>query len=143
MIFSVHVAVTMFMTGLIWFVQIVHYPLMNQVSRASYSSFHKSHQRRTGWVVMAPMVVEGVTGIMLAALDRNLLWAINLILLVVIWLSTFVYQMPCHRKLVSGFDEAVHRRLVNSNWIRTVAWSFRSLLVVTAPFTPPTLPGAA
>ena len=51
-------------------------------------------------------------------------------LLVVIWLSTFLLQVPRHRTLESGFDISVHRRLVGTNWIRTFAWSLRGLLVL-------------
>jgi hypothetical protein len=56
--------------------------------------------------------------------------AIGLALLAVIWLSTALVQVPCHKRLSQGFDAATHRRLVGTNWIRTVAWSLRGLLVL-------------
>jgi hypothetical protein len=51
-------------------------------------------------------------------------------LLAVIWLSTVFLQVPCHNRLVSGFDQATYERLVNSNWIRTIAWSLRGALAM-------------
>jgi hypothetical protein len=56
--------------------------------------------------------------------------AIGLALLAIIWLSTAFVQVPCHNGLSQGFDAIVHRRLVRTNWIRTVAWSLRGLLVL-------------
>ena len=49
-------------------------------------------------------------------------------LVAVIWLSTAFIQVPCHNRLVDGFDEEAHSRLVGSNWIRTVAWTIRGVL---------------
>jgi len=50
-------------------------------------------------------------------------------LLAIVWASTAFVQVPCHEKLSDGFDAAVHGRLVLSNWIRTVCWTARGLLV--------------
>jgi hypothetical protein len=41
-----------------------------------------------------------------------------------------VLQVPCHRTLERGFDPAVARRLVATNWIRTVCWSLRLLVAL-------------
>ena len=56
---------------------------------------------------------------------------LGLVLVVVIWLSTALFQVPQHRRLESGFDEQAHRRLVNTNWIRIIAWTARSILTLT------------
>ena len=52
----------------------------------------------------------------------------GIILVVVIWASTFFLQVPQHGKLSLGFDAAAHASLVSSNWIRTIAWSLRGVL---------------
>ena len=46
-----------------------------------------------------------------------------------LWASTFFWQVPAHAKLEAAFDPAVHRRLVQSNWVRTAAWTARGMLV--------------
>ena len=56
---------------------------------------------------------------------------ISLCLLAVVWISTFAVQVPLHRRLAEGYDAARHRRLVLSNWIRTLAWTARAVLVLT------------
>ena len=38
-------------------------------------------------------------------------------------------DLPLHDRLCVAFDAELHRRLVLSNWIRTVLWTFRSVLM--------------
>ena len=127
-----HLVATVYMAGLIWFVQLVHYPLMKGVGPERFALYANEHSRRTGWAVGAPMLVEGATAAMLALSPRTdpaLAWP-GLGLLVLIWLSTAFLQVPCHRALGKSFDEAAIARLVRTNWIRTTAWTMRAGLAV-------------
>ena len=36
--------------------------------------------------------------------------------------------MPMHGHLLAGEDAKAHRRLVGTNWVRTVLWTLRALL---------------
>lgn len=127
-----HAALTWFLTGLIWIVQLVHYPLFAHVDRARFTAFEAEHCRRISWIVMPAMLSELATGVWLVAEPPAALasaWAwVGLALLAVIWGSTAHFSVPCHRVLERGFDERAHRRLVATNWIRTLAWSARALL---------------
>ncbi len=122
------------MTGLIWFVQVVHYPLLAHAGREGFAALAAEHQRRTGWVVAAPMVVEAVTaaGLVVWTPDGVARWVtvVGLALVAVIWASTWLLQVPRHREMLGGFDAAGHRRLVAGNWVRTAAWTARSALVL-------------
>jgi hypothetical protein len=40
-----HVATTLFMTGLSWFVQVVHYPLLTQVGRCGFADCEPTFAR--------------------------------------------------------------------------------------------------
>lgn len=135
MIASLHVAATVFMTGVIWFVQVVHYPLFSRVGAAESAAYAAAHQRSTTWVVLPPMVVEALTGLWLAIQPPQAASAVPLRfgfgLIVVIWCATFFAQVPAHARLAGGFEVDTHARLVRSNWIRTAAWSARSALVLT------------
>lgn len=126
-------AATWFMTGLIWFVQVVHYPLFAQVGPQGYGAYQAAHQARTTWVVAPPMLVELVTAFLLAwnppaRLPAAWLWA-GFGLALLLWLSTALLQIPAHDRLASGFDTAAWTRLVTSNWLRTAAWTARALLL--------------
>ena len=129
-----HAAAALFMTGVIWFVQIVHYPLFGRVGAANFRAYEREHARRTGWVVGPAMVVELLLALALAARGGLLAWA-GLALLAVIWTSTALVQVPLHRRLERGADVAAQRRLVRTNWIRTAAWTARAVIaiVIAAP----------
>lgn len=124
---------TWFMTGVIWFVQLVHYPLMSRVGLEEFARYEAIHTRRTGWIVGPPMLIEAATALLVvlrprADIPAGQAW-LGLALLSAIWLSTAFLQVPQHRRLEQGFDAAAHARLVRSNWIRTTAWTGRSLLL--------------
>lgn len=124
----VHAATTLFMVGVIWFVQIVHYPLFQRVGKDGFGAYEREHTRRTGWVVAMPMLAELATSIALAwRLGGALAWS-GLFLLMVIWLCTWFRQVPAHRRLEAGFDAATHRRLLRTNRVRTLAWTARGIL---------------
>jgi hypothetical protein len=130
----VHAAVTLFMVGVIWFVQVVHYPLFARVGRPDYSAYSIRHTRLTGLVVGPPMLLEAATAIALVVwtppgISGSLVWT-GLLLVAGIWLSTALLQAPRHTALGRGFDPAAHRFLVTSNWLRTVLWSLRGLVVL-------------
>ncbi|MBT8338146.1 MAG: hypothetical protein KJO11_16265 [Gemmatimonadetes bacterium] len=123
-----HLASTLLMAGLILFVQVVHYPLMAHVGDP-YTTYQRHHMRRTGLVVGPLMLVELTTAVWLVVHPpapglTGLAW-VGVGLLAVIWASTGLLQAPAHARLTEGFDAGVHRRLVRSNWIRTVAWLAR------------------
>jgi uncharacterized membrane protein len=132
-VLAIHASATLFMTGLIWFVQIVHYPLFARVGPAGFSAYSEAHQRLTTLVVGPAMLVEAVTAAMLvfmrpAGVSPALLWA-GLALLGAIWLSTAFLQVPLHGRLAAGFSAEACEALVTTNWIRTVAWSARGAIV--------------
>lgn len=126
-------ASTFAMVGLIWFVQIVHYPLFAEVGHSEFRRYEMDHQRLTSWVVIPPMLTELATTLLLLwmapePLSVSLLW-ISAGLLATIWLVTFFIQVPQHTTLLLSYDRNVIRSLVGGNWIRTLAWSLRGLLV--------------
>lgn len=121
---------TWFMTGVIWFVQVVHYPSFAGVGGDGFAAYHRRHTRRTTVVVLPPMVVEAGTAVALAVwppagVGAAVLWA-GAAAVVAIWASTFLVQAPCHDRLAGGFDAQCHRRLCATNWLRTALWSGRA-----------------
>jgi hypothetical protein len=126
-------ASTFFMAGLIWFVQVVHYPLFAAVGNSEFPAYSRLHQSLTTFVVGPPMLVEALTAGMLvvarpAGVSAWLAWT-GFALVIVIWASTALLQIPAHGRLASGFDASTAATLVSGNWIRTVAWSARAAIV--------------
>lgn len=130
-IFFINTFTTFYMLGIIWFVQVVHYPLFSFASKESFPEFARQHSRFATYVVVGPMIVELFTSFLLifkSSSELKYLFVAGFFLVLFIWVSTFILQVPQHKKLGNGYDENSHRVLVTSNWIRTACWSLRSLL---------------
>jgi len=129
-----HAASTLMMAGVIWFVQVVHYPLMARVGEGGFSIYEREHAARTTLVVMPLMLIEaasacGLAWHLRAGAGALVGWA-GLAALILVWISTFAVQVPLHGKLEVGYTPAAHTALLRTNWIRTVLWSIRGLAAV-------------
>jgi hypothetical protein len=125
---------TLFMVGLIWLIQVVHYPLFNEIGEQHYVNFQKRHQASITYIVGPMMLVELVTAVLMIwypvdGVSKTLVF-VGVGLVCLVWASTALIQVPCHDKLLLGFDPEAYRWLVRSNWIRTLGWTARGVLVV-------------
>lgn len=133
LVLLVQFAATWTMVGIIWFVQVVHYPLFARVVGTGSGAYAVENQRRTSWVVGPPMAAEGVTALWLVVSPPGgvgrVLPLVGLVLLALVLGSTVLLQVPAHARLVDGHDPSTVRRLVSGNWLRTVGWTARGVLV--------------
>lgn len=123
------------MCGLIWFVQLVHYPLFARTDTTHSPDYPDENQRRTGPVVIPPMLVEAATAALIAVnpppeIGRPVA-LVGLAMVAALWLSTLLVQMPLHGQLThAGHTPATVAALVKTNWFRTILWSARALLAI-------------
>jgi hypothetical protein len=121
------------MAGVIWFVQVVHYPLFAVVNGTGGADYARLNQARTSLVVLPPMLVEAAAAGWLAVwppagIGRGPA-VVGLVLVAVVWLSTLAVQMPLHARLArEGHATGVVATLVRSNWLRTLLWTARAIL---------------
>jgi hypothetical protein len=136
----IHAAATWSMVGLIWIVQIVHYPLFAKVGSETFPTYQKGHTKRITFIVMPLMFAELGTALALCALPlsptAHQIAVVGTALLGIIWLSTFLVQVPLHDGLLKGFSETHHQRLVRTNWVRTIAWTLRGVLAAVLLLIP-------
>jgi len=129
----VHAAATWFMAGLIWVIQVVHYPLFRAVGEDAFLEYEREHTRRMGAVLAVPAISEIVTAAALVFFrpDDVPLWLVVAAgaVLAGIWIMTGLVQAPLHGRLSARYDMELVDRLVSSNWWRTIAWSVRGVLV--------------
>lgn len=131
-----HLAVTWYLVGLIWVVQRIVYPAMEYVDPAPDRSVvaERQHCDRMGFVVGPMMLAEGALASWMLldgiSVGRWGLPGLGAVLLLVIWLSTAFIQMPLHSTMLQGPDRIAQRRLVATNWIRTISWSLRGLIAL-------------
>lgn len=133
-IFLIQAGATLFLVGLIWTIQIVHYPLFERVGPSNYAKYQSSHMSRITYVVAPIMLAELITAVYFVfvsyePIDPKLFY-IGLALVLLIWISTLFIQSPVHSKLVQKFDAALVRKLVLTNWIRTIGWTLRSIIIL-------------
>jgi len=133
-LFIIHAVATFYLVGLIWMVQRVHYPLMDRVGDKEFTRYESDHGRLITPIVAPMMIIELITGALLVAgagpawIPTWAAWS-GLAAVIGIWCSTFFLQVPYHTILLRGFDIEAHRALVLTNWIRTVLWTWRGLLI--------------
>lgn len=128
------IATTLYLTGVIWIIQTVQYPFFKFFDGKDFTKYHNDY---TFWItpVVAPaMIIELVGAIFIlfyppGEIDYKLLY-FGLFLTIIVWLSTFFIQVPLHEKLAAGFDANAYNSLVNTNWIRTIAWTIRAFLMI-------------
>lgn len=118
------------MTGLIWVIQVVHYPLFARVGAEGYRDYQLAHQSLISLIVGPAMLVEALATAAILLTRRDAPAVAAAALLAIIWASTAFLQVPMHNALANGFDAQAHARLVDTNWIRTVAWTARGVLAL-------------
>ena len=127
-----NVAAVLFMSGFIWTMQLVHYPLFDRVGTDAFPAYERDHNRLFFLVAGPGVLATLVTGVLLLFVRPSQvpLWAalLGLGFFAAIAASTALFQAPQHQALSGGFDRGAYEFLVKTNWIRTAAWSAYGLL---------------
>ncbi len=131
-VLSLNAAAALYMTGVIWLVQCVHYPLLRHVGSEGFTDYHHRHVTAIFPVVALPMVIEGIAATWLAfqppaGVSRWALWG-GLVCVLTAFGVTALISVPCHDRLAQGFNGATLERLVQTNWWRTLAWTLHGSL---------------
>ena len=121
---------TLLLTGLIWTIQLVHYPSFKYVSEEKFSVFMEFHMKNITYLVGPLMLIEIIVSANLFSLAIDKLIIINLLIVTLIWLSTLFLSIPCHNKLKDGYQLQTIKKLTLTNWPRTILWSLKSYVSV-------------
>ncbi len=119
------------MTGLCWFVQLVHYPLFHVVPLDKFPQYEQRNAI-TAYITVPLMIMELGTGLVWLYLNPEWVYLIGAFLMGVIGFSTFVFQVPLHLKLMKKASMELINKVTNTNWIRTISWTIRSLILCYA-----------
>ncbi|MBC7806848.1 MAG: hypothetical protein H7145_11935 [Akkermansiaceae bacterium] len=136
--FLANIATSLYMAGVIWTVQLVHYFLFDKVGASGWATYHRLHSQQMSLVVLLPMVIQLGTACTLAWSPPNFqavprwFWLLGAAFVVGTWASTFFVSVPLHTKLGNGFDAEDCVALVRTNWIRTLLWTAQAVLVLEA-----------
>jgi hypothetical protein len=126
----INVAVNWTLVGLIWVIQLVHYPTFAYVDNSNFLQFHAHHSKSISIIVMPLMLIELALATYFAYQNQwNFIALTPLLFVLLIWASTFFIQVPIHQKLGQGKNLVLIQKLVNTNWIRTVFWTIKAIWV--------------
>jgi hypothetical protein len=132
----IQTAASWFMTGFIWTMQVLNYPLLALVDASDVPRYEQAHNRRFIRLVGPGVAVPAVTAAILLGWRPSgaplAIPVVALVLLAVIVADTIRHGAPSHARLAQRFDADVHARLVRTNWIRTVTWSALGVLDLIA-----------
>ena len=127
-------AATWAMVGLIWFVQNVHYPLLARVGLDRAREIAVIHQRRTAQIVALPMAIEGLSTLgLLFERPDGVAWVlpwVGGITLAVAMGCTVLLSVPLHEQMANDPRIDTGKRLVQTNWPRTVAWTSHGVVAL-------------
>jgi hypothetical protein len=134
--FLVTLAFTLYMTGMIWSMQVFEYPLFALVGRKEFPTYHAAHNRSLPFFVILPSVLALGSAVVLFWIRPAgiPLWSVVLVVALdlAVLVSTIAWQAPLHERLDrEGFSAEVIRTLVRSNWIRTALWTINALLLLS------------
>ena len=121
-----NVVLAAFMTGVIWLVQLVVYPMFLDAGPSAFPAWETEHASRIAPVVgpaIAGQLLAGVALVITASDHARWPARLNLGLLVLAVGVTGLVSVPLHAELADGFSAATIDDLVQSNWIRTAAWT--------------------
>ena len=125
-----------YVTGQIWFVQIVVYPLFLEVGADGYVRYHRFYSSR----IPLPVILPGFASFLVPAAlvflrpDSVPLWMVlaNFACGLVGLIVTVALEIPRHARLEGGGkQEKVIRELVRYNWPRTLSITGSALLTLS------------
>ena len=121
----IQLAASAAMTGIIWMVQVAIYPLFARLGGATFDDYHTRYMNRVTYVIAPLMFIEAASCAACLYLGDWQSMVPTTLLLATVWASTAFVQVPQHAKLTPKSVPA----LVRSNWIRTIAWTTRTILL--------------
>ena len=133
--FIITLALTWYMSGMIWSMQILEYPLFALVGAKEFPAYHRRHNRGLPLLVILPSLAAFASAVVLIFTRpaRLPLWASLVVaaLDLLIIMATVLREAPLHAQLDrEGSQAPLIRQLVQGNWIRTVLWTANALFLL-------------
>ena len=129
MLLKINSACGFFLLGLIWIIQIVHYPTYLYIDNNKRILFQNFHTKTISYIVAPVMIIELISSFLILINQVNLQNIVILIIPVLIWLSTFCISVPIHKNINKSNFEMLAKKLIKTNWIRTILWTIKALII--------------
>ncbi len=118
------------LVSLIWLIQLVHYPSFRFIHADDFLAFHQHHTTSIVWMVIPLMLGElGISFYLSYQSGWQMIHLFPFILVILLWLCTFLIQIPIHDSLSNGKDLVQIKKLIDTNWLRTFLWTVKAIVV--------------
>lgn len=137
-VFILHLVSTSIMVGVIWIIQLVHYPTFLFIDKQKYMKFQEFHMSRVSYIVMPTMIAELFSGIYILFYNNvlmvNTFFLLASFSLFLNWVITALVFVKIHNGLLIKYEKNIILLLVKFNWIRTILWSLRLVFLTIIIF---------
>ena len=123
-----------FMFGLIVTTQLVTYPLFSSISNSGFTNYHFNYVSKISRIAGPAMLLELIIASFLLYSFGNLSSKLIFLITVLIFLSTLLIQVPIHDRIKYKANNLLFKKLVMTNWIRTLLWSLKCILSISLFF---------
>ena len=124
------IIINVYLLGVIIMTQFITYPTFLIIDKNSFNKYHRKYVNIISIIVAPAMVLEITSLIVLVYLSKDFLLVKSLILLLCIWLTTFIIMVPSHNILSRKNDSKEIKKLININWVRTFLWSVKLIVML-------------
>jgi len=108
----------------IWAVQLIIYPSFKYYKSEDLFTWHQLYTKRVTIIVLPLMLMQLIISSVQAFEIINVYTISSLIIIALLWLSTFLIFVPLHHRIsTNNFDSKTLEALVLKNWIRVFLWS--------------------
>lgn len=134
-IFILRLLVDFGLLVLIWMIQIIIYPSFLYYKKENLIFWHRKYTPLIGYIVGPLMLFQlGIT-IYQITNKINLFNIISLVIISLVWISTFLQFVPIHNSISKGHvNKEMLVALVKKNSIRTLLWSMLFLINIAYYF---------
>jgi len=129
-LYFIQIVCNSYLVSLVFMTQFITYPTFLHIDKDKFSEYHRKYVNNISFIVAPVMLIELLTLLLIAYFSKDFLIIKSLILLLVIWLTTFFIMIPSHNRISKSFNIKEIKSLINYNWIRTILWSFKLLVII-------------
>ena len=109
-------------------IQFIVYPSFNKILE-SFPEYHCSYKKKIFWIVGPVMILEILTSLLMI-LNEFDIYIIPGLIVLLLWMLTFIYIVPLHNQLSKQFQANKHIKLLKLNFVRTILWALKFFVLI-------------
>ena len=128
--FLIQIITNSILIGILIITQIISYPSLSSIDKSYFEKYHKNYVNKISYVVIPFMLIELFSLLYLTYHISDLFMIKSLLILMTIWLFTFICIVPLHNSLSNKRSIDNINSLVNYNWFRTILWTIKLVIIL-------------